>query len=175
MESSRPEIQAVYPGPAHQDALSAQINYLHTFSPTFLMELKGGYGRFALHSLPFNKGTNVNAKLGLANSISDPINSGMALVQPAGYESLGDAAAIPLIQFDNVFQEHASFTDTLGHHTVKFGADLIRRQWTVFQSTYPRGQFSFDSNATNDPSGATPVPETRSPRCCLDTREAFKF
>ncbi len=146
----------VYPGPAHQDALSAQLNYLHTFSPTFLMELKGGYGRFALHSLPFNKGTNVNAALGLANSISDPINSGMALVQPAGYESLGDAAAIPLIQFDNVYQEHASFTDTLGHHTLKFGADLIRRQWTVFQSTYPRGQFSFDSNATNDPSGATP-------------------
>jgi hypothetical protein len=146
----------VYPGPAHQDALSAQVNYLHTFSPTFLMELKGGYGRFALRSVPFNQGTNVNGKLGLANSISDPVNSGMALVQPAGYESIGDAAAIPLIQFDNVYQEHASFTDTLGHHTLKFGADLIRRQWTVFQSTYPRGQFSFDSNATNDPSGATP-------------------
>jgi hypothetical protein len=90
----------------------------------------------------------------LANSISDPVTSGMARFDPAGYESLGDTGFIPLIQFDNVYQEHASFTDTLGHHTLKFGVDLIRRQWTVYQSSYPNGQFSFDSNATNDPSGA---------------------
>ncbi len=145
--------QGVYPGPAHQDAMSAQLNFVHLFSPNFLMELRGGYGRFALHSLPFNAGTNVNAELGLTNSISGPIFSGMALMQPAGYETLGDAGFIPLIQFDNVYQEHASFTKTQGTQTIKFGADLIRRQWTVYQSGYPRGQFSFDGNATNDPSG----------------------
>ena len=143
----------IFPGPAHQDAMSAQLNFVHTFNPNFLMELKGGYGRFALRSVPFNQGNNVNGKLGLANSISDPNNSGMALMQPSGYETLGDGSFIPLIQFDNVYQEHASFTNIRGKHVIKFGADLIRRQWTVYQSGYPRGQFSFDANATNDPSG----------------------
>ncbi len=48
----------------------------------------------------------------------------------------------------------AGFTYLRGAHSIKFGYDLRRRQTDPFQSPTARGQFSFNANFTNDPSGA---------------------
>jgi hypothetical protein len=47
-------------------------------------------------------------------------------------------------------------TWTKASHSIRFGASLIRRQVIDTQSSYPRGSYAFDGNATNDPSGAVP-------------------
>ena len=56
---------------------------------------------------------------------------------------LGGVLFQPLKDQDNTFQYLGSVTYTKGAHNLKFGANLIRRQLTSFQSSYPEGLWIF--------------------------------
>ncbi len=118
------------------------------------MELKSGFSRYYVYSLPTNYGKNVSQQLGLKGVNIDEDSSGLSIVTLSGMAQLGDASYIPLITINNLFQEVANITHLRGSHSIKIGADLRRRQTDPFQSPTARGQFSFDANLTNDPSGA---------------------
>jgi outer membrane receptor protein involved in Fe transport len=120
------------------------------------MELKADYSRYVVRSLPVNFGKNVSQQIGLNGINIDSDSSGLSIVQISGLTTLGDASYIPILTTNNLFQEIANFTYIRGAHSIKFGADLRRRQTDAFQSPTARGQFNFDSNFTNDPSGLTP-------------------
>ncbi len=142
-------------GTAAQRAQSAQLNDAHVFGPSLVMELKADYSRYVVRSLPVNYGKNTSQQVGLNGVNLDSDSSGLSIVQISGLTTLGDASYIPILTTNNLFQEIANFTYIHGAHSVKFGADLRRRQTDAFQSPTARGQFNFDSNFTNDPSGAT--------------------
>ena len=142
-------------GTAAQRAQSAQLNDVHTFGPSLVMELKADYSRYVVRSLPVNYGKNVSQQIGLNGVNIDADSSGLSIVAISGLTTLGDASFIPILTTNNLFQEIANFTYIHGAHSLKFGADLRRRQTDAFQSPTARGQFNFDSNFTNDPSGAT--------------------
>jgi outer membrane receptor protein involved in Fe transport len=141
-------------GTAAQRAQSAQLNDVHVFGPSLVMELKADFSRYMVQSLPVNYGKNVSQQLGLKGVNIDADSSGLSIFSISGLTTLGDASYIPIITTNNLFQEIASFTYIHGAHSIKFGADLRRRQTDPFQSPTARGQFSFNSNFTNDPSGA---------------------
>ena len=46
-----------FPGNAYQRAQNAQLDFTHIFSPRLVMELRAGYTRLSLQSLPINYGT----------------------------------------------------------------------------------------------------------------------
>ncbi len=142
-------------GTAAQRAQSAQLNDVHIFSPRLVMELKADFSRYVVRSLPVNFGKNTSQQVGLTGVNIDTDSSGLSIVSTSGLTTLGDASYIPILTTDNLFQEIANFTYVRGAHSIKFGADLRRRQTDAFQSPTARGQFTFNSNFTNDPSGRT--------------------
>jgi hypothetical protein len=141
-------------GTASQRAQSAQLNYAHVFSPSVVMELKGGFARYHIYSLPQNYGTNASQQVGLKGVNIDSDSSGLAIMSISGLTSLGDWTYIPLLTLNNMFQESGSVNYLRGAHSIKIGADIRRRQTSIFQSATSKGQFNFDANLTNDPSGA---------------------
>jgi len=140
-------------GTAHQRAQGAQLNDAHVFGPHLVMELKSGYSRYEVYSLPQNYGKSVSQQVGLTGVNIDSDSSGLSIISTAGLTSLGDASYIPIITINNLFQEVVGLTYLRGAHSIKFGYDLRRRQTDPFQSPTARGQFSFNSNFTNDPTG----------------------
>ena len=142
-------------GTAAQRAQSAQLNDVHVFGPSLVMELKADFSRYVVRSLPVNYGKDVSQQIGLSGVNMDDDSSGLSIVQISGLTTLGDASFIPILTTNNLFQEIANFTYVRGAHSIKFGADLRRRQTDAFQSPTARGQFNFDANFTNDPSGVT--------------------
>jgi len=144
----------VFPGTALQRSQAVQANYVHIFTPAVLLELKAAFQRFALNSQPVGLGQNLATQFGIPGANHDEVSSGLPLMQPAGYETLGGASFIPLIEFENTFAYTGSLSWTRGAHSLRMGATLLRRQVIDTQSSYPRGAFNFDGNATNDPSGA---------------------
>lgn len=140
-------------GTAHQRAQGAQLNDAHVFGPHLVMEIKAGYSRYEVYSLPVNYGKNVSQQLGLNGVNIDSDSSGLSIISTAGLTSLGDASYIPIITINNLFQEVVGLTYVHGAHGIKFGYDLRRRQTDPFQSPTARGQFSFNANFTNDPTG----------------------
>jgi len=144
----------VFPGTALQRSQAVQANYVHIFTPTLLLELKAAFQRFALNSQPVGLGQDLATQFGIPGANHDYVSSGLPLMQPAGYETLGAASFIPLIEFENTFHYQGSLSWTKSSHSLRMGAALIRRQVIDTQSSYPRGTYNFDGNATNDPSGA---------------------
>ena len=142
-------------GSAKQRAQNAQLSDSHLFGSRFVLELKAAFSRYYIYSLPQNYGKAASTQVGLNGINIDDDSSGLAIVQISGLTALGDWSFIPLLTLNNMYQEAGNVSWVQGSHSIKIGADLRRRQTSVFQSAYARGQFNFDSNLTNDPSGAT--------------------
>ena len=122
------------------------LDYLHVFNPNLLVEFKGGYTRADNESYPNTDGLNPNQKFGQPNvntSISDSTGLAPIVVAGAANADLGQTLFQPLKDQDNTFQYLGSVVYTRGTHNIKFGAGLIRRQMTSFQSSYPEGLFVF--------------------------------
>ena len=131
-------------GSAKDLAYTGMLNYVHTFNPTLLLELKAAYTRVDNQSFPNAEGTNPNQAIGQPN-INTPISdsSGLAPIVVVTGASLGGVLFQPLKDQDNTFQYLGAVTKTKGDHNIKVGASLIRRQLTSFQSSYPEGLWIF--------------------------------
>ena len=81
------------------------------------------------------------------------VTSGLALMTLTGFSALGDSTFIPLIQIDDTWQFNGSVTKTFGAHNIKVGAAYIARQFVVFQSASPVGNFTFNTQLTDNGAG----------------------
>jgi outer membrane receptor protein involved in Fe transport len=139
----------IYPGPSNADSQGYMLDYVHIFSPTLVMELKGGFTRLNLLTASPDVGKNTATTFGMPNTDVNANISGLPAVQLTGFVgtgsdfTLGDDNFVPIYDINNVFQESGSLTWTRGTHNVKMGATLIRRQLNYFQNTRGLGYFQF--------------------------------
>ncbi|MBI1760743.1 MAG: carboxypeptidase regulatory-like domain-containing protein [Acidobacteria bacterium] len=146
-----------FAGPNETRAQNIQLNLVRTIRPNLLFEGKVGYLRLAIQSKTINDGKNTANDLGFpCNAVScvnigDNQTFGLPRVLIQGFQELGDAIFVPLLQFDNTYQYNGALTWTKGAHNLKFGASLIRRQFSLVQSARPRGEFTFNATAGNAP------------------------
>ena len=124
-------------------AQSYIANYTHVFNSNLLTELKAGYTRINIASLNLNTGQNLSSQFGIQGANFSPETTGLSTIEPVGYATLGDGPGIPLNYLDNTFQYSGSLTYTRGAHTIKTGAQLIRRQVTSAQQLVGTGIFVF--------------------------------
>jgi Carboxypeptidase regulatory-like domain len=146
----------IFPGPSEADSQGYMLDFVHIFTPTLLMELKGGFTRLWLYTSAPNQGTNASQKFGMPNTdVSDQI-SGLAtidIVPMRGVGSsftIGDDRFVPILDINNLFQEQGSITWTKGSHNIKTGASLIRRQVNYYQNTFGLGYFRFTQSELID-------------------------
>jgi hypothetical protein len=93
-----------FPGENNTKAHGTQVNYVRIFSPTMIAEVKGGYLKSNIQSLPLNYGSNLSSAFGIPGVNFDDVTSGLALMTLTGYSALGDSTFIPLIQIDDTWQ-----------------------------------------------------------------------
>ena len=127
------------------------IGYTHTFSPTLLNDLHGGYFRYSVNALPFNYGKDLGNQLGIPNANRGDINSsGLTNIDPAGYTSLGDSEWLPEHVYENIYQIADTLSWTKGKHSMKYGIDFRRQGRNFYQVMAPRGLFVFSGLYTGD-------------------------
>lgn len=132
---------------------TAIINYTRQWSPTFLMEARGGYNRYFTDVNGDGIDDPIGPSLGIANPNPDDISSrGLARFNIAGMPGLGTPVFYPLINADNLFNFVNTWTKIQGRHTVKWGADLRRIRADRFQPQGlgfgPRGRFDYNPGTT---------------------------
>jgi outer membrane receptor protein involved in Fe transport len=146
-----------FAGPNETRAQNLQLNLVHTLRPNLLLELKAGYLRTAIQSKTVNDGENSANDLGFpCNAVScvnvgDIQTFGLPRIVIQGFQDLGDAWFVPLLNFNNTYQYTGALTWTHGAHNIKFGAALIRRQYSQVQSSTARGAFTFNASTSNAP------------------------
>jgi len=163
-----------FPGNAYERQQSLAIGYVHIFTPSVVLNLKGNYLRSKIYSFGINNGKAVNTALGwpcnaitcindshyivtlglmdttfatpAANSFNAPLTYG-----PASGGSLGDSFFVPLLQNDNSFQYAATLTLSKGSQSIKIGLALIRRRAGIIQSSGAFGTSAFTGYYTGNP------------------------
>lgn len=130
----------------------AGTGWTHTFAPTLLNDLHGGYFRYLVFARPLNYGKNLSQQLGIPNANrGDPTSSGLSYINLTNFTGLGDSLWTPEFAAENIYQIADTLSWVRGKHSLKFGIDFRRQQRNFFQVTDPRGQFTFDGAFTHDP------------------------
>jgi len=154
--------QNTFAGNSDLRSYHAVLNWTHTFSPTFLVEAKMGFGRYDLRydQEGATPGAQLGEKLGVRGSNQGPESDGFPIFSPQSYTGIGGSGSVPNFKLENTFNPGVNFTKVLSRHTLKWGFQLIRRQITDFQTNNGNGSFSFSPQFTSDPNraGATGDP-----------------
>jgi hypothetical protein len=138
---------------AHEtlNARGAAIGYTHVFTPAIINELRLGYTREHVYFPNPLQGDNAADAIGIpfVNNPAIAYSSGLPTFAITGFTSLGESGIQPFIVTDNNFEEVDNIIWLHGHHSFKFGGDVIRRQYNFFQSSSQRGSFSFNGQFTS--------------------------
>jgi hypothetical protein len=130
-----------FSGPAKDGAQQYAFGFSHVFTQNLVVDLRAAYTRINNFSQPLNYASNGDTTVGFPANGS--LTTGLTPTQFGGLSDLGDGAYVPLQDIDNSFQYSGDVSYTIGNHTIKSGAGIIRRQARNVQSAFPFGQYTF--------------------------------
>ncbi|MBI4890671.1 MAG: TonB-dependent receptor [Acidobacteria bacterium] len=131
-------------------------NWTHTFGPTQVNELRGGWNKFfetEIFGTTDDPAYDVAGKMGLPLVSRLPKEYGPPTISINGNDGAFNMYNLqrqigPRDRANQIFQFTDSFSWQHGKHFLKFGADLARRNVTFQQARAPRGSFNFDGTYT---------------------------
>ena len=134
------------------NARSAVISETHIFNPHVVNEIRLGYNRNRSERLQFNSDKNLSALYGIPGIPFTSNNGGLPSFSISDLQSFGSSQYQPTVEVQNVYQIVDNLSWVKGRHSLKFGAQLKPRvNFSILQPPVPRGQFTFNGNATRDP------------------------
>lgn len=138
---------AGYSGTSPQVARNTQVNYVHTFSPTLLLQAGIGWTFIDNKAVSLNDGLNPNAKFGQPGINFNQYTTGLGQVQLAGGPAnLGNGGNfVPLEDKDNTYQIGGTLYYSRGKHAFKFGGGFIQRRALNQQDNNGTGRFLFQA------------------------------
>jgi len=137
----------------HQDNSyrSVAISELHTFTPNLLNEVRLGYSRVNSQRSEPNANTNVAAQIGIPGVPFTPGFGGLPSMCFFDYACIGTNDFLPAIEKQNSFVINENLTWTHGRHSVKFGTELRREEFTILEDSAPRGDMTFTPDFSGNP------------------------
>ncbi|MGP8258307.1 MAG: carboxypeptidase regulatory-like domain-containing protein [Methanoregula sp.] len=128
----------------HVRSQDAAGTYVHTFKPNLLNTAAYGYLRQSIQNLPSGYGLELNQQVGIGGSSTLPTASGLASINPDGWDGLGGQVFFPQIVTIQTHEIMDNLTWMRGRHSIKIGGDYDLRLLSLFQAGFPRGYFGFD-------------------------------
>jgi len=132
-----------------------QVQYIHTFSPTLLNELRAGADLENVAQLSVRTNTNFTIEsLGINGMLVGGPNGrplkkseeGFPIISISGYIGMGDSMAASNLDNSKTAQLVDNLTWVRGSHTVKVGADIRRNMDDATTNNWPFGSLTFTSD-----------------------------
>jgi hypothetical protein len=121
------------------------LSYTHLLSPKLLLEVRGGWNRFAEGFFPQDQSFNP-ATIGLNTGVTNPQDFGLPQISFSdGTSGLGGNNSIPRHRFDTNWQYFTNLGYNSGKHNLKFGYEYRRTTVNQFYDLGYRGRLKFDS------------------------------
>ncbi len=130
------------------------LSNVRVLSPAAVNEFRFGYVRFINKNLNYNANLrNVVSEIGGLPGVGVPFPDiyGIPGMSINGFDSFGDPTFLPFIDRNNTFQWTDSISVTRGTHSLKFGAEIRRDRFNELGNSFPRGNFTFGGQATQNP------------------------
>jgi hypothetical protein len=130
---------------------SVALSEIYQFSPTLINEFRFGYNRIDSHRLQANANTDVSGQLGLLGVPFEPNFGGLPSICFASVACIGSSDFLPSIEKQNSFVLNDNVSWIRGRHSLKFGTEIRKEQFTIFQISSPRGDMTFGPDFTDNP------------------------
>ncbi len=149
---------AFFSGNEDDSYRSVAISETHIFSPKLVNEFRVGYNRINSHrfQLNFDKNISGDSAFGI-NFPGVPFaagtnNGGLPEIDFSdGTPTIGSSTFLPSLEKQNSYVFTENLTWVRGRHSMKYGAEIRKEQFTIFQPAASRGQISFGSDFTDNP------------------------
>jgi hypothetical protein len=142
---------------SQDDSLAAGGDY--TLSPKWLTDFRFGWFRFHFNELQPDYNQPLGTGLGIpgVNTGDLALNGGLPAFNIPGLSQYGVNTA-PFLETENSFQVNNNWSHSVGHHNIKFGADVRRAtQYAVGldNNNFRSGNFHFPSTITGINGGSS--------------------
>ena len=117
------------------------VGYTRVFSPNIVNEFHYGHVYDFFGYIPPLNNVPVSANLGILNANRSPLLGGGAAINGGWLAYTGDGGPYTVPQSDNQFVDQLSWSK--GHHSLKFGGSIERRQVSFFQGNNAKGMFDW--------------------------------
>jgi len=132
---------------------SFATSWTHVFKPELINEFRLGYNRVNAHRLELNADTNVSAEPNI-DFPGVPYSLGIGGLPQLIFSdvaTLGSPTFLPSVELQNSYTLSENLTWVRGRHTWKFGTEIRREEFTIFQPAAARGTLNFDPTLTDNP------------------------
>ena len=132
---------------------SFATSWTHIFRPEVINEFRLGYNRVNAHRLQLNANTNVSAdpSINFPGVPFAPGIGGLPQLTFSDVATLGSPTFLPSKELQNSYTLSENLTWVRGRHTWKFGTEIRREEFTIFQPASPRGNLAFGNTLTDNP------------------------
>jgi hypothetical protein len=130
---------------------SVAASWTHYFNPTLINEFRIGYNRINSHRFQFNFDQDISAQVGFPGVPFTPIIGGLPQLTFSDVAQLGSPTFLPSRELQNTYVLDENLTWVKGQHTLKFGTEIRREEFTIFQPASPRGNLDFSPQFTDNP------------------------
>ena len=142
-----------FQGQGEQHEQSGAINETHVFSPTLVMETRGGISHYRNTTLTSDHGSTATTALGIPGANLDAFTSGLTQIEVQNGIAnplVGYSASQPWDRGETNINVVNTWTKISGNHTFKWGADIrrLRDDLVQAQTFGPRGHFVFGTGTT---------------------------
>jgi hypothetical protein len=153
-----------FQGTGNQHEQSGAINETHIFSPTLVMETRGGISHYRNIAHNADYGSKASDALGIPGVNLDNFTSGLVGIRILGTNGdnplIGYSASMPWDRGETNINIVNIWTKLHGNHTFKWGADIrrLRDDLVQAQTFSPRGRIDFSTGTTslNCPTATSP-------------------
>ena len=131
---------------------SVALSETHLFSPNLSNEFRLGYNRVNSHRIEPYANTDVSSQLGVKGVPYQPGIGGLPSMC-LGFigTCIGASPFQPSKELQNSYVLTENLTWVHGRHSAKFGVEIRREEFTIFQPSYPRGSMFFGVDFTTNP------------------------
>jgi len=129
---------------------SFALSETHLFRPELINEFRFGYNRVHSRRFQLNFNQNVSAALGFPGVPFGPENGGLPQLTFSDVPQLGSPTFLPSLEVQNTYSITDNLTWVRGNHTLKFGTEIRREQFTIFQPAESRGTLDFGNGFTDN-------------------------
>lgn len=124
---------------------SVALSETHMFRSSVVNEFRLGYNRINSHRYQLNYNSNVSQVLNFPGVPFTPINGGLPQITfgDGSAPTMGSPTYLPSVELQNTYVLSDNLTWVKGKHTLKFGTELRREEFTIFQPAASRGSEGF--------------------------------
>jgi hypothetical protein len=132
---------------------SVAISWMHVFKPELINEFRLGYNRVNAQRLQLNANTDVSgsSEINFPGVPFSPGIGGLPQLNFSDVATLGSPTFLPSKELQNSYTLSENLTWVRGRHTWKYGTEIRREEFTIFQPAAARGTLNFDSTLSDNP------------------------